>query len=235
MKYFISAPFGNYLKFKNAISVKGTFTVNPRPGRIKQIFKTLRYVKTDAGWAWRNKLGLRNPGLFNGMLKTSYNDVLSVAALDPDDWEKILMAIGPDRNIELNISCPNLETCNDTMSWYGFDKFPRHMRGEFTIVKIPPIADNNMVDKLVEIGYNQIHASNTLPSEKGGLSGKIIMPYTMKLIDYIKNTHKHVKVIAGGGVYSKKDAQTYLNAGADYVSLGSVCFTPWKIKGIINE
>ena len=140
-----------------------------------------------------------------------------------------------NRNIELNISCPNLETCNDTMSWYGFDKFPRHMRGEFTIVKIPPIADNNMVDKLVEIGYNQIHASNTLPSEKGGLSGKIIMPYTMKLIDYIKNTHKHVKVIAGGGVYSKKDAQTYLNAGADYVSLGSVCFTPWKIKGIINE
>ena len=61
--YFISAPFGNYLKFKNATSVAGTFTVLPRKGRLKQIIKTLRYVKTDAGWSWRNKLGLRNPGL----------------------------------------------------------------------------------------------------------------------------------------------------------------------------
>ena len=28
------------------------------------------------------------------------NEVLSIAALEPNDWEKILMAIGPDRNIE---------------------------------------------------------------------------------------------------------------------------------------
>ena len=138
--YFISAPFGNFLQFENAISVTGTFTYHPRPGRLKQILRTLRYVKTEAGWGWRNQLGLRNPGLFAGMLKTSYNQVLSVAAIESTDWEKILMAIGPDRNIELNISCPNLETCNNTMSWPGFDKFPNHMRGEFTIVKISPIA-----------------------------------------------------------------------------------------------
>ena len=108
------------------------------------------------------------------------------------------------------------------------------MRGEFTIVKIPPIADNNMVDKLVDMGYNCIHASNTVPSAEGGLSGKIIMPYTMKLINYIKNKHSHVTVIAGGGVYSKEDAKKYLDAGADHISLASVCFTPWKIKGIVN-
>tara|TARA_Y100000589_G_C27152887_1_gene629644 strand:+ start:221 stop:928 length:708 start_codon:yes stop_codon:yes gene_type:complete len=235
MKYFISAPFGNYLKFKNAISVRGTFTVHPRPGRLKQILKTLRYVKTDAGWGWRNQLGLRNPGLFAGMFKTSYNEVLSVAALEESDWEKILMSIGRERNIELNISCPNLDSCNNTMNWPYFDKFPTHMIGEFTIVKIPPIADNNMVDKLVDIGYTCIHASNTVPSAKGGLSGKIITPYTMKLINYIKNKHQHVSVIAGGGVTSKQDAKNYVNAGADHISLGSVCFTPWKVKGIINE
>ena len=234
-KYFISAPFGNYLKFKNAISVTGTFTVHPRPGRLKQILKTLRYVKTEAGWSWRNQLGLRNPGLFAGMFKTSYDEVLSVAALEPDDWGKIQMAIGPERNIELNISCPNIDACNDTMDWPKFDTFPERMRGKFTIVKIRPIADNNMVDKLVNLGYNCIHASNTLPTEKGGLSGKIIVPYTMKLIDYIKNKHPHVTIIAGGGVYSKQDAKNYLDAGADYISLGSVSFTPWKIKGIIND
>ena len=36
---FISAPFGNYLKFENTISVIGTYTLHPRPGRLKQIIK----------------------------------------------------------------------------------------------------------------------------------------------------------------------------------------------------
>ena len=61
------------------------------------------------------------------------------------------------------------------------------------------------------------------------------MPYTLKIIDYIKSNYKDVTVIAGGGVYSKLDAKKYLDAGADHISLGSVCFTPWKIKGIIND
>ena len=98
------------MKYKDAISVTGTWTVDPRPGLLQQIIKTLRYVKTEHGRAWRNKLGLRNPGLHVGMLNTSYDQVMSVAALDPSDWEKIRMAISPERSIELNISCPNLDT-----------------------------------------------------------------------------------------------------------------------------
>ena len=43
MTTFISAPFGNYLKFKNAVSVTGTWTYKPRPGLFKQVVKTLRY------------------------------------------------------------------------------------------------------------------------------------------------------------------------------------------------
>jgi len=26
----------------------------------------------------------------------------------------------------------------------------------------------------------------------------------------------------------------YINTGADHISLGTVCFTPWKLKGIID-
>lgn len=233
-RYFISAPFGNYLKYKDAISVTGTWTVDPRPGLLQQIIKTLRYVKTEHGRAWRNKLGLRNPGLHVGMLKTSYDQVMSVAALDPSDWEKIRMAISPERSIELNISCPNLDTHEDTTSWKGFDKFPHHMRGDWCIVKIPPVAPKELIDKIVDSGYKQIHASNTLYTKQGGLSGKTLMPYTMGIIDYIKSYHKHVEVIAGGGVTSKADAERYLDAGADHISIGTACFTPWKIKSIIS-
>ena len=74
MTYFISAPFGNFLQpstfAQGATCVTGTFTLKPRPGRFKQILKTLRYVPTEAGWAWRNQLGLRNPGIFKGIETT---------------------------------------------------------------------------------------------------------------------------------------------------------------------
>tara|TARA_B100000900_G_scaffold369490_1_gene347364 strand:+ start:13130 stop:13825 length:696 start_codon:yes stop_codon:yes gene_type:complete len=231
MKYFISAPFGNYLQYTNflsgkpVISVTGTFTVKPRPGLLKHIVKTLRYTRTG----WRNKLGLRNPGIFVGIEQTAPNAVMSIASLEPNDW-RILHEIVPKKmNIELNISCPNVDSHPNLIKNFAKDE------REWCIVKVPPTITNKQLDNIVKLGYTQIHASNTVPTDKGGLSGKIIMPYTMKHIDYIKNKHPHVKVIAGGGVSSKKDAQAYVDAGADYISLGSVCFTPWKIKRIINE
>ena len=77
--YFISAPFGNFLQHAtfatDATCVTGTFTLKPRAGRISQILKTLRYVNTEAGWSWRNKLGLRNPGIFSGIENTAWHSV----------------------------------------------------------------------------------------------------------------------------------------------------------------
>ena len=228
--YFISAPFGNFIRTKNTVSVTGTWTVEPRPGRLKQIIKTLRYTKQG----WRNKLGLRNPGLRAGMMKTSYDNLLSLAAIDKSDWETIRTTISRSRNIELNISCPNLDSHEDTTTFEGFDKFPEHMQKRWCIVKIPPTAKHRLIDKIIDKGYKQIHASNTLHSEKGGLSGKILQPYTLGIIAYIKDRYPHVEVIAGGGVYSKEDAQTYIDAGADHISLGTICFTPWKINRIVR-
>ena len=60
------------------------------------------------------------------------------------------------------------------MSWYSFDKFQHMWRIYYSENSF--IADNNMVDKLVEIGYNPTHASNTLSSEKGGLTSRLLCP-----------------------------------------------------------
>ncbi len=154
---------------------------------------------------------------------------MSFACLEEDDW-KILHAIIPKHmNIELNISCPNVNEHPNLKNYFALDK------RKWCIVKVPPTITQKQLDKIISLGYNSIHASNTIPTEKGGLSGKMIMPYTLKIIDYIKSNYRDIKVIAGGGVYSKQDANKYLDAGADHISLGSVCFTPWKIKGIIND
>ena len=233
MKYFISAPFGNYLRFTNAISVTGSWTVEPRPGLAWQILKTLRYVKTEGGWGWRNKIGLRNAGIHEGLKRRRSFDVMSIAPIHKWDWINFDSILPEKQSIEVNISCPNLDTEEDATSFPYFDKFPQ--QGKYwCICKIPPTASKDLVDKIVDSGYTQIHASNTLPSKKGGLSGKILVPHTLGLISYIKEKHPHVTVIAGGGVTKSWHAQYYLERGADHISLGTVNFTPWRTKRIID-
>ena len=229
--YFISAPFGNYLQYTNflsgrpIVSVTGTFTVKPRPGLAKQIIKTLRYTKTG----WRNKLGLRNPGIFKGIDNTASHCIMSIASLEPNDWQILYEIVPKNMNVELNISCPNVDAHPDLTKSFAKDQRP------WCIVKVPPTITNKQIDKIVKLGYTQIHASNTFPTAKGALSGDVIVPHTLRILEYIKSTHPHVEVIAGGGVKDKASANRYIDAGADHISLGSVCFTPWKIHSIVNQ
>ena len=233
MTYFIAAPFGNYLKFENATSVTGSWTVEPRPGLFWQIIKTLRYVRSEAGFSWRNKIGLRNAGIHEGLKRTGNFEVLSIAAIHKHDWINFDSIVPEHQSIEVNISCPNLDKDEDASSFAYFDEFPKTKR-KWCICKIPPTSSNDLVDKIVDSGYNQIHASNTLQTEKGGLSGKILLPHTLGIISYIKKKHPHVTVIAGGGVTQRWHADFYRSHGADHISLGTVNFTPWRTKRIID-
>ncbi len=226
--FFIAAPFGNYLKSNrpagwDILSVSGTWTLRPRPGRLKQVLKTLRYTKDG----WVNKLGLKNQGIEYGLKNP--RDVMSISAIEMSDWHELYRKIPKQANVEINLGCPNT-TPN---VWPGFASFTRSPR-RWCIAKIPPTFTNNEIDFLVDSGFKQIHASNTLPVPQGGLSGKKIMPYTLRILKYIKKVHPHVEVIAGGGITTIDDVRGYRDYGADHFSLGTVCFTPWKISKIIN-
>ena len=61
---FISPPFGNYLSFKDSMSIKGSYTLHARSGLFLQIIKTLRYSFENKGWI--NKI-LRNKGIDYGL------------------------------------------------------------------------------------------------------------------------------------------------------------------------
>ena len=86
-----------------------------------------------------------------------------------------------------------------------------------------------------DIGFTQIHFSNTLPISAGGLSGPELRPYTLELI---KLTRKHfgdkVTIIAGGGIQHIGHVTEYMNAGANHISLGSVCFNPIKLWKLLR-
>ena len=231
---FISAPFGNYIQPSSALAVTGTWTVKHRPGRFKQVLKTVRYSFKEQGWI--NKLGLRNVGILRA-LKSHDNqrEVLSIAGIEDDDWKKFLDIIPEDYNIELNLSCPNVDECSPI----GIKDMINKSR-QWCIAKIPPAPDFStatyrLVDELVDMGFTQIHACNAIPHDRGAISGKQVKACSLKTIKYIKRIHPHVEVVGGGGITNSSDIQDYYDVGADHVSFGSVCFTPWRLPAILSS
>jgi len=225
MKKFIAAPFGNYVKTKNTISVSGSWTVEKRTGRIIQIAKTLRYTKKG----WVNKIGLRNPGVEYGITKYRGDEVFSIAGIEKEDWKIFAEKIPENFNIEINMSCPNI----DKHYTEGIEEFAPDTR-EWFIGKISPVTTFKELDKFIEtFKFKQIHACNTLPIDRGGLSGKELIPYTTKFIKYLKFNFPKIEIIAGGGIDSNEDIEYYKNIGADHVSFGTVCFNPLKLRKLI--
>ena len=219
---FISPPFGNYLTFlPYTTPIKGSYTVETRPGLITQIINTLQYSTLHKGWI--NKIGLRNPGIDYGLkyYKSSY--VLSLAFLNNYDLVCFKKKVPNNTNIEINISCPNADV-----------KLPKNMKdfinGErkWCIVKLAPLTSNERIDELYNMGFRQFHCCNTYPMALGGLSGPMLIPFVEQKIKYIKDKYTDCEVIAGGGIQNIETLNYYKNLGANHFSISSICFNPFR-------
>ena len=229
-KFFIAAPFGNYIKHPNAISVTGTWTCRPNGNRLLAVLKTLRYRKNLGGWT--NRLGLPNPGLVEGLKQTSTDDVLSIAELERGDFVQMYRELPKYQSLELNLSCPNI---NKTLPWDNIHIFTRNTR-PWCIAKLSPYTTPEEIAYVVNAGFSQLHFCNTLPTKYGGLSGPELIPYTESLINITREEFgSDVEIIAGGGVQSESTIYRYMNAGADHISLGSVWFNPFKARRILEK
>lgn len=227
--YYIAAPFGNYLRTKKARSVIGTFTLSPRPGLVKQIIKTLRYKNG----AWYNAIGLRNPGIDAG-LKYYYRsdkDVISVASIEPGDWKRLNRVLPESADIEVNISCPNVEHYKNYVG--GVDSFLNGKRK--VIVKLSPTTSDAMIEHLMHCGFTSFHCCNTLPTEDGAMSGKGLREYSSTMINTVRFMNHNAEIIAGGGIQTMDDIRYYSRFGATSFSIGSVCFHPLKLRKLLNS
>lgn len=217
---FINPPFGNYLNIQNTIPIRGSFTLYERKGLIANIFKSLRYSPFCGGWV--NKIGLRNKGIDYAIQTYKKGEIISVAILEESDIKTLLNKIPEDMDIELNVSCPNTEKhmVRDGLSLFINDK------RDWCIVKLSPVCETKLIDTYYKEGFRQFHCSNTLPVKYGGLSGPSLIPYTSKLVKYIKQTYPDTVVIAGGGVRSVEQAEKYKKLGADHISVSTLFFNP---------
>lgn len=219
--FFIGPPFGNYVSLPKTVSIKGSYTLEPRDGLFSQILKTLRYNFQYNGWT--NKIGLRNKGIDYAIQQYTKDSIISIAILDASEIPKILEKIPPDMNIELNVSCPNAEKHMETN---GLSAFLNPSR-DWCIVKLSPVCDKRFIDKYYHEGFRQFHCSNTVPIAQGGLSGKSVMAYNQHLIPYIRNKYPDVTLIGGGGIKSWSDVQHYYEMGAKHVAFSTVLFCPY--------
>ena len=220
---FISPPFGNYysLDFKGVMPIKGSYTLDYRPGLFTQILKTLRYSFDNNGWI--NKIGLRNKGLNYAIQNYKKNsEIISIAILKKEEINIINDRIPKNMDIELNVSCPNL---NKKMISNGLKCFLNRER-KWCIIKLSPLVDKKLIDKYYQEGFRQFHCSNTIPTERGGLSGISLKTYNKNLITYIKNKYPDSTIIAGGGIRYKKDLEFYKNLGASHYSISTLLFNP---------
>ena len=233
-KIFISAPFGNYIKPVECVPVTGTFTRNPRGNRLWSVLKTLRYNRKLGGWV--NKLGLPNPGLRAGLERHIRGEVLSIAETKRGDFQKMNNIIPLNQSLEINFSCPNL---GKKLPLDGASIFTKVKSRKWCIAKLSPLTDGDELEFVIEhLGFKQLHFSNTLPLpyNKGGLSGATLKPYTLELIELVRERWgDSVTVIAGGGVSDFSGVMEYLSAGANHVSLGSVCFNPFKLRKLLRS
>ena len=230
---FISPPFGNYINIDNTISIKGSYTLYPRDGLLFQIIKTLRYSSTYSGWI--NKIGLRNPGIDYAIKNYDNKSIVSIAILNKEEIPILLRKIPDNMNIEINISCPNTDKkmINDNIECFINSK------RKWCIIKLSPYCDIELVDTYYNQGFRQFHCCNTLPVKEGGLSGKSLIPYSVNLIQNIKNKYSNTIIIGGGGIRDVNDITTYNKAGAIHYSISTLLFNPFLsylfYKNYINQ
>ena len=84
MKYFIAAPFGNWVKSVGTVPVTGTYTLHPRGNVLWSVVRSLRYDFKSQGWT--NALRLPNPGVKVGLHRQIRGEVLSIAEIEKGDF-----------------------------------------------------------------------------------------------------------------------------------------------------
>lgn len=226
----ISAPFGNYLRFSGASPTLGTYTLNYRGGPVKRLWRcllTLRYLPR-AGWV--NRLGLPNPGIDNAPASVPQPDVtlLSVRGFTPGQWDVLAqraVSLGY-RQVELNLSCPNVSHRPDPAEVRAAVRFLLHSKAT-VVAKLPPVRWADWAVPLWDMGVTYFHCFNTLPVPGGGLSGRVLTPFVLEALDSMKSRWGDgVTVIAGGGVSCLDDVRAYVKAGADHAAIGSAFLNP---------
>lgn len=141
--------------------------------------------------------------------------------------------------VVLNASCPNVETPENI---YKCLQMIDHTETP-VLVKLHIMEDkvklNTTLSILHESSISGVVCSNTLPTDKGGLSGKPLTHIGHQQLEWVKE-NSHLPVISSGGVMTPQDAVDRIRLGADLVQVytgfvyGGITF-PYRVAKAMRD
>ena len=195
-----------------------------------------------------NAVGLTNPGAETAAalmseLKIPKDRFLltSIFASSVDEFVEVAKIMAPvSDGLELNLSCPHASGYGMAMgqdpelvkqitaavkSAVDIPVIPKLTPNTQDIVEIAEAAIAGGADALCAIntvgpGYTAAHGHHVLSNGAGGMSGKGILPITLKSIREIRQA-SDIPLIGCGGISSAADVRQTIDAGASIVGVGS--------------
>lgn len=239
--------------------VTKTITLKPRQGNPPP-----RITETPSGIL--NSIGLQNEGLEEFLEKklpilSKYRIpiIVSIAGERFEEYGLIAKKLDKIKEIsalEINISCPNIETegeclfAQDIYLTYGAVKAVRESTNKTIIVKMSPNVTDivSIAQASSDAGADALALINTffamdidIETKKsklgglyGGLSGPAIMPIALYMV-YKVSKAINLPIIGMGGIVSYQDALKFFIAGASCVAVGTGNFiNPLLTKEIVE-
>lgn len=229
-----------------SIGIITTKSVSIKP---KEGYKEPLFVKYGEN-SYINAVGLSNPGAVEfkkelSKITVPQNKFLLVSIFGKDEeefFEAAKMLYDYADGFELNMSCPHskgygLQVGNDSAL---VGRVTKKIAENFDIpvfVKLSATVPNvaKVAKIAIENGAAGITAVNTmgpsieyisempvLSNREGGMSGEAIRPMGLKaVIDIRKEIGNNPIVIGMGGIFNKKDVDSYNMAGADFFGIGT--------------
>jgi dihydroorotate dehydrogenase (NAD+) catalytic subunit len=248
-----SGTFGNGLEYQKTFDIQRlgaivskAITLRPRRGNVQP-----RIAETPAGMI--NSIGLQNIGIDAIVRDVApiwvtwrvpvIANIAGDAVTDYAELAARLDSVPGVSGIEMNISCPNVETGlqfgSDPRAAAEVTTAVRRRTDLPLLVKLTPdTGDIVAVARAVaDAGADALTLINTYPAMRidirtrrpslgwgsGGLSGPAILPIAVRMVYLVANS-VDIPIVGCGGVTSGEDAIEMMMAGASAVQVGTATF-----------
>ena len=245
--------------------VTKSIMMEPRSGRA-----TPRMAETPSGML--NSIGLQGPGIeaflekdLSWLTQNNVTTIVSIAGNNVDefgDLARILARVPGIAGLEVNISCPNVESrgqvfaCNPISAaqviktvrsvWHSDVPIFAKLSPDVTdIVEIAHsvveagVAGVSMINTLLGMVIDVDKMKPMLGGRTGGLSGPAIRPVAVRAIYQVHAALPNLPILGMGGIRTGHDALEFIAAGASAVSIGTAVFgdpsAPWRIATELGQ
>ncbi|HEX6886823.1 MAG TPA: dihydroorotate dehydrogenase [Candidatus Nanopelagicales bacterium] len=228
---------------------------------------TPRMAETPSGML--NSIGLQGPGVeafiakdLRWLREHGVRTVVSIAGGSVQEYQRLAQRLRHEPGIaaiEVNISCPNVESRGQVFACDPFSAASvvqvvrRHTGPDVPVLAklSPDVTDIVAIAKAVrDAGADGVSMINTLlgmvidpdtmrpmlGGMTGGLSGPAIRPVAVRAVWQVHAAFPDLPILGMGGIRTGQDAFEFLLAGASAVSVGTVVFhDPHALARISTE